>query len=125
MNIQQLFLFLGSLFSGLAVAIGAFGAHGLRKMLEAANRMETFETGVKYQMYHALALLLIGLLMYKIDSPLLNYAGYAMIFGIIIFSGSLYILCLTGITKWGAVTPIGGLGFIIAWGLICVSILKM
>ncbi len=125
MNVQQLFLFLGSLFSGLSVAIGAFGAHGLRKMLEAAQRMETFETGVKYQMYHALALLIIGLLMYKFESPLLNYAGYAFIFGIIVFSGSLYLLCLTGITKLGAITPIGGLGFIIGWGLICTSILKM
>lgn len=125
MNTQQLFLFLGSLLSGLSVAIGAFGAHGLRKILEASQRMETFETGVKYQMYHALALLFIGLLMYKFDNPLLSYAGYAFVFGIFVFSGSLYLLCLTGITKLGAITPIGGLGFLIGWGLICASILKM
>lgn len=124
MKTQQLFLFMGSLLSGLSVAIGAFGAHGLRKILEASNRMDTFETGVKYQMYHSIGLLFLGLLMYKMESPLLNYAGYAMITGIFIFSGSLYILCLTGVTKWGAVTPIGGLFFLIAWGLLCVSFLK-
>ena len=106
------------------MAIGAFGAHALRKTLEASNRMETFETGVKYQMYHALALLFIGLLLYKIENPLLHYAGYAMIAGIFIFSGSLYILCLTGVTKWGAVTAIGGLAFLIGWGLICTVFLK-
>lgn len=124
MKTQQLFLFLGSLLSGLSVAIGAFGAHGLRKILEASNRMDTFETGVKYQMYHSIGLLFLGLLMYKMESPLLNFAGYAMITGIFIFSGSLYILCLTGVTKWGAVTPIGGLFFLIAWGLLCVNFLK-
>ena len=124
MKTQQLFLFLGSLLSGLSVAIGAFGAHGLRKILEVSNRMDTFETGVKYQMYHSIGLLFLGLLMYKMESPLLNYAGYAMITGIFIFSGSLYILCLTGVTKWGAVTPIGGLFFLIAWGLLCISFLK-
>ncbi|MCP4521300.1 MAG: DUF423 domain-containing protein [Cytophagales bacterium] len=121
---QKIILFLGSLFAGLGVAIGAFGAHGLKKMLEASNRMETFETGVKYQMYHAIALLFIGLLMSKVDSPMLQYAGIAMVAGILIFSGSLYILCLTGVTKWGAVTPIGGLAFIIGWGLVCYTVLN-
>lgn len=90
----------------------------MRASLEAQGRLETFETAVKYQFYHTLALLAIGLLMYKISDKLLGYAGYSMIGGVIIFSGSLYILCLSGIRWLGAVTPIGGVLMIIGWALL-------
>ncbi|MEN8248388.1 MAG: DUF423 domain-containing protein [Bacteroidota bacterium] len=120
----KLFLIFGSTLGGLAVAIGAFGAHALKSILEANNRLETFETGVKYQFYHALALILLGLLMQKIDHKLLNFAGYGFFIGVIIFSGSLYILSLTGVTKWGALTPIGGVAFIFGWVALLIGIIR-
>ncbi len=121
---QKIFLLLASAFGALSVAIGAFGAHGLKKVLEEAGRMDTFETAVKYQFYHTLALFAIALLMFKIQDRLLDWAGWAMVGGMLVFSGSLYILCLTGVTKWGAVTPIGGLFFIVGWILLFVSVYK-
>ena len=110
-------LLAGIIFAGLAVGIGAFGAHGLEELLIANKRVATFETAVKYHFYHALALLFIGLLMYHIPQRLLGTAGVLMVIGIIIFSGSLYILSLTNMTWLGMITPFGGLAFIIAWGL--------
>lgn len=98
--------------------IGAFGAHALRATLESSGRLDTFETAVKYQFYHTLALLAIGLLMFRISDKLLDYAGISMIGGILIFSGSLYILCMTGIRWLGAITPIGGLLMIAGWVLL-------
>ena len=115
---QKLILLAASVFGALSVMIGAFGAHALRATLEAQGRLETFETAVKYQFYHTLALLAIGLLMYKISDKFLGYAGYSMIGGIIIFSGSLYILCLSGIRWMGAITPIGGVLMIVGWVLL-------
>jgi uncharacterized membrane protein YgdD (TMEM256/DUF423 family) len=115
---QKIILLTASAFGALSVMIGAFGAHALRAMLEAQGRLDTFETAVKYQFYHTLALLAIGLLMYKISDKLLGYAGYSMIGGVIIFSGSLYILCLSGIRWLGAITPIGGVLMIIGWALL-------
>ncbi|MTI32713.1 DUF423 domain-containing protein [Xanthovirga aplysinae] len=112
---QKLTLIIGALAGGLAVMIGAFGAHALKASLEASGKLEVFETGVKYQFYHSLALLLIGLLMFHLEHKWLTYASYSMMGGILIFSGSLYILCLSGIGKWGAVTPIGGLLLIMGW----------
>ncbi len=121
---QKLFLLTGSALGALAVMIGAFGAHALKSTLENTGRLETFETAVKYQFYHVLALLLLAILMAKFDHRLLNYAGYSFIIGIIIFSGSLYILCLSNVGKWGAVTPIGGLFLIAGWALMFLGILK-
>jgi uncharacterized membrane protein YgdD (TMEM256/DUF423 family) len=115
---QKIILLTASAFGALSVMIGAFGAHALRATLEAQGRMETFETAVKYQFYHTLALLAIGLLMYKISDKLLGYAGYSMIGGVLIFSGSLYILCLSGIRWLGAITPIGGVLMIVGWALL-------
>jgi uncharacterized membrane protein YgdD (TMEM256/DUF423 family) len=115
---QKIILLTASAFGALSVMIGAFGAHALRAMLEAQGRLDTFETAVKYQFYHTLALLAIGLLMYKVSDKLLGYAGYSMIGGVIIFSGSLYILCLSGIRWLGAITPIGGVLMIIGWALL-------
>lgn len=115
---QKIILLCASALGALSVMIGAFGAHALRASLEANNRLDTFETAVKYQFYHTLALLAIGILMYRLSDKLLDYAGLSMIGGILIFSGSLYILCLTGIRWLGAITPIGGLLMIIGWVLL-------
>lgn len=103
-------------FLGFAtVALGAFGAHALKDRL-SGEMLAIFETGVKYQMYHTLALLGFGLFkMLKVHAS--NWPGYLFVAGIVIFSGSLYALALTGIKKWGMVTPIGGMLFIMAWFL--------
>jgi uncharacterized membrane protein YgdD (TMEM256/DUF423 family) len=118
------FLAAGAALGALSVMIGAFGAHALRTTLEATQRTETFETAVKYQFYHVFAILAIGLLLMRVHDKLLVWAGYSMMGGILIFSGSLYILSLSGVTKWGAVTPFGGLLFIIGWVLILVTVLR-
>lgn len=121
---QKLFLILGSLFGGLAVMIGAFGAHALKQILETSNRVETFETAVKYQFYHALALVLLGILMFNLKHKLFDYAGYSFIIGTLIFSGSLYLLCATGYTKLGMITPIGGLLLIAGWVFLLLGVVK-
>ena len=112
----RLILQLAALFGGLGVAIGAFGAHALRPMLEQAGRFDTFETAVRYQFYHALALLSIGVLWAaRPELTRLGTAGMLWAAGIVVFSGSLYALCFTGITKLGAVAPIGGLLLLGGW----------
>lgn len=99
------------------VAIGAFGAHALQARLLANNTLDTFQTGVLYHMFHTLALVAVALLaMHNPDSRLLSWAGYLLLAGIVLFSGSLYTLSLTGISWLGAITPLGGLGFLAAWG---------
>ncbi|WP_394342980.1 DUF423 domain-containing protein [Rufibacter latericius] len=109
-------LILGALLSGLGVMIGAFGAHGLAKLLTETGRTDTFETAVKYQMYHALGLLLVGVLMTQFPAATgMRLSAICFLIGILIFSGSLYILCLTGIKWMGAITPIGGLFLIGGW----------
>ena len=120
---MKFFIQSGAILGLLGVAIGAFGAHALRTMLEASGRTATFETAVKYQFYHALALVLIGILLNLFNSNptmvrLLNWSGYSFLGGVLIFSGSLYILCFTGVTWLGAVTPLGGLAMIVGWALL-------
>lgn len=113
------------LFGALAVGLGAFGAHGLAAILAETGRTETFETAVKYHFYHTLAIFLIGVLkLVKPQWKSLAFATWCMIFGILIFSGSLYILSLSGVTWWGAVTPLGGVGFILGWLGLFYSALK-
>lgn len=121
---QKLFLLSGSALGALGVMIGAFGAHKLKNYLLQIGRLDVFETAVKYQFYHAFALLVLGLLMFKIQAKSLDYAGLSFIAGTIIFSGSLYILCMTNVGKWGAVTPIGGTFMIAGWVLLFIGILK-
>jgi uncharacterized membrane protein YgdD (TMEM256/DUF423 family) len=112
----RIILQLAALLGALGVGIGAFGAHGLRSMLEASGRFDTFETAVRYQFYHALALLAIGIL-YHVRPELrgLDTTAWLWLGGVMVFSGSLYVLCLTGFTKLGAITPIGGLLLIAGW----------
>ena len=113
----------GSFFAALGVGLGAFGAHALKTRLSLED-LAIFETGVRYQMYHAFALLALGFIASKMDSTLIKVAGFAYVFGIVVFSGSLYTLVLTGVRTWGAVTPIGGLAFIVAWLLVGIAVLK-
>ena len=119
---QKLVLLTAATLGGLSVGIGAFGAHALRSTLEANGRLETFETATKYQFYHTLALLAIGILMYHLPDKRLGYAAVTMVGGIVVFSGSLYILSLTGTRWWGAVTPLGGVLLIAGWVLLLISI---
>ncbi len=116
---QKLFLVTGALTGALSVMIGAFGAHALKQLLTLNGRTEVFETAVKYQFYHAFALLITGLLMANFSHKFFDYAGISFMIGIVIFSGSLYVLCLTNVKWWGAVTPIGGLALIAGW--LCLS----
>lgn len=112
----RLLLQLAAIFGGLGVAIGAFGAHALHDALVKAGRLETFETAVRYQFYHVLALLAIGVLWAaRPELRSLGTTGWLWTGGIVVFSGSLYALCFTGITKLGAVAPIGGLLFLAGW----------
>jgi uncharacterized membrane protein YgdD (TMEM256/DUF423 family) len=115
---DKTFLLVGAVFGGLGVALGAFGAHGLRSRL-SPEMLAVFETGVRYQMYHALAILLVSALISRLDAGrLLPAAGWAFSGGILLFSGSLYLLALTGVTVLGAITPLGGLAFLVGWGLL-------
>jgi uncharacterized membrane protein YgdD (TMEM256/DUF423 family) len=101
----------------LVVSIGAFGAHGLQTRLQETGYLATFETGVQYHMFHTLALLGLALLaMQAPESRLLSSAAWLFLGGIILFSGSLYVLAISGISWLGAITPLGGLGFLAGWG---------
>jgi uncharacterized membrane protein YgdD (TMEM256/DUF423 family) len=121
---QRSTLLTAIILSALAVSLGAFGAHGLKDILTANNRTDTFELAVRYQFYHAFALLFTGLFMRDLRSPVIRYASVCFTLGILFFSGSLYVLCLTGAKIWGAVTPFGGLLFILGWILLFVAIVK-
>jgi uncharacterized membrane protein YgdD (TMEM256/DUF423 family) len=111
----QLFITLGAILAGLSVAAGAFATHALKATL-SARAIEIFETAARYQMYHAIALLIVALLLSRTDSPtILIFTGWAFIVGVAIFSGSLYALSLTDIKILGAITPLGGAAFIVGW----------
>ena len=121
---HKLFITLGSINAMLAVMLGAFGAHGLKSRL-TAELMAIFQTGVQYHFYHAFGLILIGIIaMHFPGSVWLKWSGWVMLTGIVLFSGSLYMLALTNLRWLGAITPIGGLAFIIAWLVLIVAILK-
>ncbi|QED26142.1 DUF423 domain-containing protein [Microvenator marinus] len=111
---MKIFLLLGSVFGGLSVAAGAFGAHALKGKLEP-RLFEVFETAAQYQMYHALALLAVAWLVGETQSQAATVAGWSFVAGILLFSGSLYTMAFTGIRMLGAITPIGGVAFIVGW----------
>lgn len=113
----SVFLTLAAVSGFLAVAFGAFGAHGLRERL-APEMLAVFEVGVRYQMYHALALAAVALALPRWPSASLQAAGWCFIAGTVVFSGSLYVLTLTGMRWLGAVTPIGGVAFLAGWALL-------
>ena len=117
---DRTFLLLGALAGFIGVALGAFGAHGLRTRL-SAEMLAVFETGVRYQMYHALAILIVALAAARLDGWLIRSAGWLFTVGIVLFSGSLYALALSGITILGAVTPIGGLAFLAGWACLAIA----
>jgi uncharacterized membrane protein YgdD (TMEM256/DUF423 family) len=121
----QLFLLVAAIFGGTAVASGAFATHALREHLTDRS-LEIFETGARYQMYHALALLAVALLLSRAESAqvLLTMSGVAFIAGVVIFCGSLYALSLSEIKILGAVAPIGGAAFLIGWGCLAVAALS-
>lgn len=113
----------GAIAGMLAVGLGAFAAHALRQRLDAPM-IGIFQTGVTYQMFHALALVALGSLLTQRHQWLWVWSGWAFITGIALFSGSLYALALTGTRWWGAVTPVGGLSFLIGWGLLLTGALR-
>ncbi len=120
----KLFLLLGSINAALAVAIGAFGAHALKARLTPAD-METFHTASQYHFYHALGLMLAGLVISSIHgSAFIKASGWIMLTGIILFSGSLYCLVITQQRWFGAITPLGGTAFIVAWLCLFAGVLK-
>ena len=112
-----------SVLLALAVAIGAFGAHGLKSHL-SDEMLQTFKTGVEYHFYHALGLLLVGMLSLSMPSGWLYWSAILLTVGIILFSGSLYVLAISGIKWLGAITPFGGLSFIAGWILLFIAVLK-
>ncbi|SDY30236.1 DUF423 domain-containing protein [Thermoactinomyces sp. DSM 45892] len=121
---MRLFLLLGSINMALSIALGAFGAHGLKGKV-AEKMIANWNTGAHYHMIHALGMLIVGILLSKIqDSGMLTTSGWLMLAGVVLFSGSLYVMAVTGITKLGAITPIGGLAFIVAWVLMAVVAYK-
>ena len=120
---NQQILLVGAIFMALGVLFGAFGAHALKSSL-SPEMLAVYKTGVEYQFYHALGLLLIGLIGFRIESKWLRWSGILLIFGIIIFSGSLYALSISGIKILGAITPIGGLAFVAGWICLAIGLLK-
>jgi uncharacterized membrane protein YgdD (TMEM256/DUF423 family) len=126
MRVQRTFLVLGSAAAGIAVILGAFGAHALKARL-APDQLAVFETGVRYQMYHAFALFIAAWMIEKFPGPTASRAGWFFIAGMVLFSGSLYLLStrtLLGIEGWtwlGPITPLGGLCFIAGWASLLVA----
>jgi uncharacterized membrane protein YgdD (TMEM256/DUF423 family) len=122
------FIAIGALLAALAVGLGAFGAHGLKTLVEqnrfSAKDLETFHTAVQYQMIHALGLILIGLLAATRPSIILDAAGWTMLMGIFVFSGFLYAYVATGTKLFAIFVPIGGVAFILAWLGVAVAALR-
>lgn len=125
----KIYLIIGTILAGLAVALGAFGAHGLKK-IATPDQVATYQTGVQYQMYHALALILVALLADRVYNGFITSAGVLFVAGIIFFSGSLYLIVSmqamnrTVPTLVGILTPVGGLFFIMGWICLLIGILK-
>jgi len=123
MTSSRVFLAIGSASAFLAVAGGAFGAHALRRRLDE-NLLAVFETGVRYQMYHALALLAVAWAMDRWGGGLVAASGWLFVAGTVVFSGSLYLLALSGQRMFGAITPIGGVAFLGGWLVLLIGVLR-
>lgn len=125
MMMAKFFLAIAPILAGIAVAAGAFAAHALKSKL-SESALEIFETGARYQMYHALGLLLIGILLLIAPSgqAWMTTAGFAFLAGIVLFSGSLYGLSLTGMKWLGPITPLGGIAFMLGWGCLAIAALS-
>ncbi len=122
-TIAKLFLSIGAVSGALGVMLGAFGAHALKEKL-SEKMLANWMTGVEYHFYHTFAILAVGLLALHVESRPLTASGWSFMIGIAVFSGSLYVMALTGVTRLGAVTPIGGLAFIIGWILLAAAALR-
>lgn len=113
-SLSQRFLVLGTVFAGLAVAAGAFGAHALKEILDE-HRLQVFDTATRYQMYHAFGLCIVAWAIDRYPEQRLEQTGWLFTIGTLLFSGSLYVVSLAGVRWMGAVTPIGGLAFLAGW----------
>lgn len=126
---HKTYLLLGIVFAGIAVALGAFGAHGLKKIV-TPEQVATFQTGVQYQMYHALALMLLAIIAGKMSGGMISTAGIFFVLGVLMFSGSLYLITALHAaskpipTPVVIITPLGGLCFIVGWILFLLSVVK-
>ncbi|MBS4206842.1 DUF423 domain-containing protein [Bacillus sp. FJAT-50079] len=121
---MKVFIIIGAINAFLSVALGAFGAHALEGKIEP-RYLEVWKTGVTYQMFHALGLIAIGIIGRNVSpSVLLSSSGWFMLAGIILFSGSLYVLSTSGIKVLGAITPLGGVAFLISWVLLIIFTVK-
>ncbi len=121
---MKTFIIIGAINAFLSVALGAFGAHALEGKI-SAKYIETWNTGVQYQMFHAIGILIIGVMLGNLaPSSLLSWSGWLMLIGTILFSGSLYVLSLSGIKVLGAITPLGGVSFLAAWVLMIIFATK-
>ncbi|MHC0551537.1 DUF423 domain-containing protein [Salinicoccus sp. CNSTN-B1] len=121
---MKLFIIMGAINAFISVACGAFGAHGLEGKI-SEHYMDVWEKAVSYQMYHALGLIAVGILVQLTGAPFLGTAGWLMLLGIIFFSGSLYILAVSGISILGAITPIGGVLFLAGWVFLIFGMIKI
>jgi len=118
---MKTWIVLGASLAALAVMLGAFGSHGLKDKISPED-LTIFQTGVQYQLYHALGLILIGILGFHYSSDVIQLPAVLLLIGILFFSGSLYILSVTGLRWMGAITPIGGIAFIAGWVMLIIKI---
>ncbi len=117
-------LLIGSALAGISVLLGAFGAHALKPLLTQYQRIDTYELAVRYQFFHSLAILFLGIGADKIQSKLIHWAAVSFLGGIILFSGSLYCYATTNVTTFAMITPLGGLLFLAGWVSVFVAIVK-
>ena len=117
----KFWVWMGALNAFISVAAGAFGAHGLKERV-SASMLEVWKTGAQYQMYHALGMLAVAFI--AAQKPAAAWAGWAMLAGVVLFSGSLYALALTGVGKLGMITPLGGLAFLAGWAILAVVAIR-
>jgi len=121
---MKLFIITGSVFAALAILFGAFGSHALKEKL-TLEQLEIYDIATRYLMFHALGIFAIGILGYQVPNEVLTWPLLIMVFGILVFSGSLYLISLAGYKKLGMVTPIGGLALIISWLMVAYNMYKL